>query len=129
MPLFDDRGTLDLFRLDRGYRRLMVVMRPQVSVHVLVVVVLVADARPTVHLIGTVVGMVHHAVRVTVVMVPLIVGTRPRFDHVVLAAGIRWPAGRGLPVGPESRKKHVSNRTAKTKNTETIIEKKTNCKY
>lgn len=107
MPLLDDRWPLNLFRLDGGQRRLMV-MRPQMGVHVVVVVVVIdlflADVWwSAVHILIRVVHLFHHAVRVTVVMVRLIVGTGPLFGRVVLAARIRWPAGRGLPMGSKRK--------------------------
>lgn len=102
VPLLDDRRPLDLFRLDGGYGLLLMVVRPQVSVHVFVVFVFV-HAWSAVHLVR-VVGLFHHAVRVTVVVIrSLIIGTGPLFGHVVLTARIRWPARSSLPMGPEIR--------------------------
>jgi len=98
VPLLDDRRPLDLLRLDRGQRRLMVVW-PQVRVHVVVnVLVLVDDAWFAVHVLVPVVCPFHHALWVSVVVVRLIIGTSPLVGHVVLDAQVRWPARRGLPV-------------------------------
>lgn len=120
VSLLDDRRPLDLLRLHRGQRRLMMVMRrwSQVRVHVFVdyVVVRVAlvddDARfadeHLMHLVPVVGPLFHRhtaaaAVRVPVVVVRLIIGTGPVVGHVVLDARVRWPARRGLPVGPIDR--------------------------
>lgn len=110
VPLLDDRRPLNLFWLDRygGYRRLVVLVRPHVAVHVVVrtVIVFVAYARPAaVHVLVGVVGLFHHAVRVpVVVMVRLIIGTGTMVvGHVIFDARVGWPARRRLPMGPGVR--------------------------
>lgn len=102
VPLFDNRWSLNLFRLDGRYCRLMM-MWSQMSVHVvIVVVVFVTNVRSTVYVLICVVGMFHHTVRIIVLMIRLVIGTRYLlFDCVFLAARVRWSTRSGLPVGPK----------------------------
>lgn len=100
-----------------------VVMRSQVSVHVVVVFVFVIVVNVAVVVVDSdvvvdvffavrfaavhgrirVVALFrHHTVRVTVVVVRLIVGTGPLFHAVIFAARIWWPARSSLPVGPKT---------------------------
>lgn len=106
MPLFDNRWPLHLFGLDGVHGRLMVVvMRSQMAIQVVVVVVFNVDARSSVHVVLMVhlLGLFH---RVSVVMVRLIIGAVPLlFRRFVLDARVRWPAGRGLPMGPIEKTK------------------------
>lgn len=105
MPLLDDRWPLDLFRLDGGQGRLMV-MWSQMGIHVVVVGVVtdlfVADMWLAVYLI-CVVHMFHHTVRITAVVVRLIIGTSPVISHFVFTTRIWWPTGRGLPMGSKRK--------------------------
>jgi hypothetical protein len=103
VPLFDNRWSLNLFRLDGRYCRLMMVWS-QMSVHVvIVVIVFVTDVRSAVYILVRIVGVFHHTVRVIVLMIRLVIGTgNLLFGCVFLAARVRWPTRSGLPVGPQS---------------------------
>lgn len=98
VPLFDNRWSLNLFRLDGRHWWLM--MWSQMSVHIVVVIMFVTNVRPAVDILICVVSVFHYTVRIIILMIRLVIRTgNLLFSGIVLAARIWRPTGSGLPVG------------------------------
>jgi len=108
VPLFDNRWSLNLFRLDG--RHCLLMMWSQMGVHVVVIIVFVTNVRSAVDILICVVSVFHYTVRVIVLMIRLVIRTgNLLFSSIVLANRVRWPTGSGLPVSSKVNKYTVSN--------------------